>query len=79
MAQSAGSRICNLVLRIVTLVLLLISLIVLATTSKTIEVSDGAVRLRFQDVYAYKYAIFLPLIQFFIFILISIHERLYTL
>ncbi|KAF3433725.1 hypothetical protein FNV43_RR24828 [Rhamnella rubrinervis] len=57
MAQSAASRICNLVLRIVTLVLLLISLIVLTTNSKTIEVSLGAVRLRFQDVYAYKYVL----------------------
>ncbi|XP_048326698.2 CASP-like protein 4D1 [Ziziphus jujuba] len=57
MAQTATSSICSLVLRIFTLVLLLISLIVLTTNTKTIEVSDGSVRLRFSDVYSYKYVL----------------------
>ncbi|KAM6582554.1 hypothetical protein CsatB_009556 [Cannabis sativa] len=58
MAKSTASKVASLVLRILTIVLLLISLIVLTTTSKTVETDSGDVRLRFNDIIAYRYVLF---------------------
>uniref|UniRef100_A0A803P1U4 CASP-like protein n=1 Tax=Cannabis sativa TaxID=3483 RepID=A0A803P1U4_CANSA len=58
MAKSTASKVASLVLRILTIVLLLISLIVLTTTSKTVETDSGDLRLRFNNIIAYRYVLF---------------------
>ncbi|KAI5346387.1 PREDICTED: CASP [Prunus dulcis] len=49
--SSVPSRLASLILRIITFILLLISLIVLGTN--TMEINQS--KLRFQDIYAYRY------------------------
>ncbi|BFG22671.1 hypothetical protein CerSpe_089450 [Prunus speciosa] len=49
--SSVSSRLASLILRIITFILLLISLIVLGTN--TMEINQS--KLRFQDIYAYRY------------------------
>lgn len=52
---SSASRIVTLLLKVLNFVLLLISLIVLATNTATVYTEVQTLKIRFNDVYAYRY------------------------
>ncbi|XP_034699708.1 CASP-like protein 4D1 isoform X2 [Vitis riparia] len=60
MPQSSGSKalaITSLVVRLLTLIFLLASLIVIATDSATMKIDFTEVKIRFKNVYSYRYMV----------------------
>ncbi|RVW34605.1 CASP-like protein 4D1 [Vitis vinifera] len=60
MPQSSGSKalaITSLVVRLLTLIFLLASLIVIATESATMKIDFTEVKIRFKNVYSYRYMV----------------------
>ncbi|KAL6311848.1 hypothetical protein AAG906_024442 [Vitis piasezkii] len=57
-SSSTPSPVISLVLRLLTFISILISLIILTNNSATIVVNSTELKLRFKDVYAYRYMLF---------------------